>query len=276
MVPAYPREAMQQRICAALEAGATLGRLAARPGWPSRQTVYRWSLDDPDFARRLQAARGWRRGLGVQAGPVFDEALASAFLLRVRRGEAVRQLVREPGLPNRDRLNRWKRERPDFAAELEAAARFSQTLRPPAWARFDEAASDVIVARVASGLSLPRVLADPDLPGETAVRRWRAREPDFDKALRTAHRAGHRRRMSRRVKLTPDLFEHILERLVAGASLLQVSRDPRMPHYVTLMAWRRRDPEFARMVAWGRDQGGVMRALEGPRPARLGGGPAKP
>jgi hypothetical protein len=261
MGPAYPREAMQRQICAAVEAGARLRPLAERPGWPSRQTIHRWATENPDFARRLKDARAWRRGLitCAQAGPVFDEVLASAFLLRVRRGAAVRELVRESGQPNRDRLNRWKQERPDFAAELAASARFSHALRGPRWARFDEATSDVIIARVAAGTPLPQVLADPDLPGETAVRRWRARRPDFDKALRTAHLAGHRRRMAGRVKLTPELFEHILERLVAGASLLQVSRDPGMPHYVTLMAWRRRE-------------GGVMRALEGPRPARLCGG----
>lgn len=268
MVPAYPREAMQGRICAAVEAGATLDRLAGRPGWPSRQTVHRWTVGDPDFARRLAEARGQRRGLGVQAGPVFDEALASAFLLRVRRGEAVRDLVRAPGPPNRDRLNRWKRERPDFAVELEAAVRFSRELRDPSWARFDAAAADLIVARLAAGRSLPQVLADPDLPGETAVRRWRAREPDFDKALRTAQRAGHRRRMAGRAKLTPMLSDYILRRLTAGASLLEVSRAPGMPHYVTLMTWRRRDPEFARMVAWGREEGRIARALEGPAWAR--------
>jgi hypothetical protein len=271
MIPSYPREAMQARICAAVEAGATLKALAARPGWPSRQTVHRWSLDDPDFGRRLTEARGWRRGLRTEAGPVFDPALADAFLLRVRRGEPVRRLVREPGQPNRARLNRWKQERPDFAAQLAAAVRFSRQVRDPAWARFDEAASDRIVARVAAGAPLAQVLADPDLPGMTAVRRWRAREPDFDKALRTAHRAGHRRRMAQRGQLAPWLIDHVLARMTAGASLRQVSLDPGMPHYATLMAWRRRDVDFARMIAWARDEGRYARAMARP-PARLAAG----
>jgi hypothetical protein len=269
---AYPREAMQRRICAAVEAGATLRDLAGRPGWPSRQTVHRWSLEDPDFARRLKEAQGWRRGLRTEAGPVFDAALASALLLRVRRGEAVRALVLQPGMPNRDRLNRWKQERPDFAADLEAAVRFSREVSDLAWTRFDEAVSDRIVARVAAGVPLPQVLADPDLPGMTAVRRWRAREPDFDKALRTAHLAGHRRRMARRVRLTPKLIDHVLARMTAGASLRQVSFDRGMPHYVTLMAWQRRDPEFAGMIAWARDEGRFARAMEAPPPARLAAG----
>jgi hypothetical protein len=102
---------------------------------------------------------------------------------------------------------------------------------------------------------LPELLSDPALPGETAVRRWRRREPNFDRALRAAHRSGHRRRMAGRVALTKDLADEILELLVAGESLREASRAFGMPHYVTLMAWQRRDPEFARMVAWGREQG---------------------
>src|SRR5437868_513194 len=106
MTPACPRPTMQIRICEAVEKGATLRELAARPGWPSRMTVFRWAREDAGFAGRLAEARGLRRGVRTEAGPVFDPALAEAFLLRVRRGETVRRLVRTPGMPNRDRLNR--------------------------------------------------------------------------------------------------------------------------------------------------------------------------
>lgn len=257
MTPAYPREVMQRRICAAVEAGARLRGLAGTPGWPSRQTVHRWTLEDPEFARRLDDARAWRRGVLTQAqwDRRFDEALAQAFLLRVRRGEAVRALVRAEGMPSRARLDGWKRERPEFAAELVAAARFSRELRDRPWARFDEVVADKIILGVSKGTPLPELLGDPAMPGETAVRRWRRREPDFDKALRAAHRAGHRARMAGRVGLSPDLADEIVERLVAGMSLREASQAPGMPHYVTLMAWQRRDAEFARMVAWGREQG---------------------
>ena len=40
-----------------------------------------------------------------------------------------------------------------------------------------------------------------------------------------------------------------------GASLRQVAQDPGMPHYVTLMAWQRRDPDFAKMLDWARSEG---------------------
>src|SRR5262245_43234774 len=137
MVPAYPRATMMAAVCEALERGATLRALAGRPGWPSRQTVFRWAVEDPAFAARLAEARNQRRGLRVEARGGFDAGLAEALLLRVRRGEPVRRLVREPGMPNRERLTRWKAEQPDFAAALAQAARFSREVKDRAWARYD-------------------------------------------------------------------------------------------------------------------------------------------
>jgi hypothetical protein len=171
----------------------------------------------------------------------------------------VRRLVRTPGLPNRARLDRWKAERPDFAAALAEAARFSREVKDRAWARYDPAAAEAVIVRVNAGETMASVCADPDLPGETALRRWRAREPDFARALRAAQRAGHRARMAGRVKLTPELSEEILVRMAYGASLRQVAMAPGMPHYTTLMAWQRRDAGFARMVEMGRREGAVSR-----------------
>ena len=257
MVPAYPRATMMAAVCAALEAGATLRQIAARPGWPSRQTVHRWAVEDPTFAARLSEARNLRRGVRTQARGGFDPELAEAFLLRVRRGETVRRLVRTPGMPNRDRLDRWKAERPEFAAALAQAARFSREVKDSPWARYDPVAADAVIVRVNAGETMACVCADPDLPGETALRRWRAREPDFAKALRAAQRAGHRARMATRVKLTPELSEEILLRMAHGASLRQVAMAPGMPHYTTLMAWQRRDEGFAWLLEMGRREGAV-------------------
>lgn len=248
MTPAYPRATMMAAVCDALERGAVLREIAARPGWPSRQTLHRWSVADPAFAARLAEARNLRRGLRTEGRPGFDPAIAEAFLLRVRRGEPVRRLVRAPGMPNRERLTRWKAERPDFAAALAAAARFSREIRDRAWTRYDPAAAEAVIARVNAGEPMAQVCADPDLPGETALRRWRAREPDFARALAAAQRAGHRRRMAGRRRLTPILRTAIVARLSNGESLRQVSMAPGMPHYTTLMAWRRTDPAFALLL----------------------------
>ena len=262
MVPAYPRKEMMVRVCEAVEKGWRLEQLAQRPGWPSRQTIYRWTLADPAFAQRLKYAREWRHGLKVSAtaGPVFDPERAEAFLLEVKRGHAVRDLVRRPEWPNRDRLNRWKSERPDFAAALVEAARLAHRMRLRRWEFYDEAVADQIIRRVASGETMAEIEAARGLPDKVNIRRWKRLRPDFAKALRLAQRGGHIRRSAK--PCPPALFDHILTRMVTGASLRQVAQAPGIPHYVTLMAWQRRDPEFARMLAWAREEGRWARGAE--------------
>lgn len=264
MAAAYPRAEMMVRICEAVEKGWRLHQLEQRPGWPSRQTIYRWTLADPAFAQRLQYAREWRHGLRVSAtaGPVFDPERAEAFLMEVRRGHAVRDLVRRPEWPNRDRFNRWKSERPEFVAALAEAVALAARMRLRKWEFYEEAIADEIIARAASGETMAEIEAAKGLPGKVDIRRWKRLRPDFAKALRLAQRGGQMRRSARPSRLTPALFDHILTQMTSGASLRQVAQAPAMPHYVTLMAWQRRDPEFARMLAWAREEGRWARGAE--------------
>lgn len=264
MAAAYPRKEMMARICEAVEKGWRLEQLEKRPGFPSRQTIYRWTLADPAFAQRLKYAREWRYGLKVSAtaGPVFDPERAEAFLMEVRRGHAVRDLVRRPEWPNRDRFNRWKSERPEFVAALAEAVALAARMRPRKWEFYDEAIADQIIQRVASGETMAEIAAAKGLPGKVDIRRWKRLRPDFAKALRLAQLGGQMRRSARPARLTQTLFDHILTEMTSGASLRQVAQAPGMPHYVTLMAWQRRDPEFARMLAWAREEGRWARGAE--------------
>lgn len=244
MRPAYPRAETERRICEAVEAGVSLDDLASRPGFPSRLTMWRWMQASPEFAQRLNAARHWRdvgKAEARIAAGAFSAPLAEAFLLRVRRGEAVRDLVRQPGQPNRDLLNAWKRQRPDFARDLEAAIGFARELRPRRWERYDEAVADQVIVRLSRGEYLRALLADPALPSEKALRRWRRIWPEFDHAVAMARLAGLRARGRRRRKLTPELEAELIERILAGASLHAIAKLPHMPHHVTLYGWLRRD-----------------------------------
>ena len=264
MVPAYPRAEMMVRICEAVEKGWRLEQLEKRPGFPSRSTIHRWTLEDEAFAQRLIYARQWRYGLKVSAtaGPVFDPERAEAFLLAVRRGGTIVKLVRRPEWPDRKRLNRWKRERPDFAAALAAAALAARKTGPRKWARYDEDVADEIIRRVAFGEFVRDIETDRSLPGRIDLARWKRMRPDFAEALRVAKLNGqyHRSRQPRR--LTPELFDHILTRMVAGACLREVARDEGMPSYATLMAWKRQGPDFAKMLAWAREEGRWARGLD--------------
>jgi hypothetical protein len=259
---------MERRICEAIEAGATLNDLEARPGFPSRMTVSRWARADPDFAQRLGAARFWRRAGRAEArvaAAAFSPQLAEAFLLRVRRGEAVRDLVRRPGQPNRELLNAWKRQRPDFARDLEAAIRFARELRPKSWERYDEAVADQVIVRLSRGEHLRRLVADPVMPSEAAVRRWGRINPEFARAVKLAQLAGLRVRGRRRGKLTPELEARIIKRILAGASLHAIAKLPGIPHHVTLYGYMRRDRGFrarVRAAERARDDMLMDRALE--------------
>lgn len=264
MVPAYPRKEMMVRVCEAVEKGARLDQLDKRPGFPCRQTIRRWAKEDEGFANRLMYARWWRRGMEVSAtaGPVFDAERAEAFLLAVRRGGTIVRLVRRPEWPDRVRLNRWKSERPDFAAALAAAALAARKTGPRKWARYDEDVADEIIRRVAFGAFVADIEADRSLPGRIDLARWKRLRPDFAEAMRIAKLNGQFHRSRRPRRLTPELFDHILTRMTGGATLLEVSRDRGLPSYGTLMAWQRQGPEFARMVAWAREMGRETRAAE--------------
>jgi hypothetical protein len=256
---AYARAEMQAQVLARLEAGYTHTALAALHGYPSRATIHRWAREEPAFARRLAEARAWGRSLRRQAalsGRTYDEARAQALLLRVRRGERVVALTRTPGQPNREALDAWKRQRPDFAQALAEAVRFSRQERSRPWP-YDEAVADRLILRVIKGERLREVMKDPSMPGRTAIRRWRRLEPAFAGALKAAVRTGYRRRATPRPSLcTPQLAEAIAAHVLAGGSLFSASRAPGMPHYMTLYHWRRRRPDFTRAIVaaeWARD-----------------------
>ena len=251
--PAYPRAAIQALVLARLQSGMSHTAVASLPGYPSRQTVHRWARADPVFALNLAQVGAWglgeRRGQAIAAAG-YDASRAEAFLLAVRRGTAVRALVRLPDEPNRQRLDAWKRQRPDFAQALTDAASFAREHPRRAWARFDQAVADQVVVRVSKGETIPQVATDPALPGETALRRWRRRWPDFDTVLKIAKGAGHRRRMRQRCTCTPRLTKAIAHHIVLGGSLRSAATAvPGAPHHVTLYGWVRRRPEFAAEMA---------------------------
>ena len=250
---AYPRAQMQAQVLAAVERGMTQATMASLPGYPHRQTIHRWAKADPIFAQNLAYARAWaageRRGRTI-AAQGYDPVRAEALLLAVRRGAAVRDLVRMPEWPNRDRLNAWKRERPEFAQAILAAARFAREERDRAWAKFDQAVAGKVLLRVSKGETVPQVSRDPQMPGETALRRWRRRRPDFDTVLKIAKLAGHRRRMRGRCACTPELTEAIAIHIIHGGSLRSAAQTvPGAPHHVTLYGWVRRRPDFAAEMA---------------------------
>lgn len=247
------RPATEQRICELIERGWTLKALQGQPGFPSRQTMWRWRRESPVFALALRQARDARRGVALERWQrPFDAARAEALLERVRQGEALKDLLRGPPFPRRRTLDHWKKLRPDFAQALAAAV--GDPARPrKAWTRpYDEAVADRIICRLSAGGRLSEVLREPGMPGVHVLARWRQARPDSDHAVRMGFLAGRRRR---RRALPPELAAKICRRLEKGATLDSLGKD--MPHRVTLQRWMRQDAALAQQVrtaGWLRDQ----------------------
>jgi hypothetical protein len=257
--------AVQAAVLAKVERGWTDAMIGADPGSPAPQTLYRWARADPDgFGLRLREARRWGKVLrheGRAPSWAFHELKALAFLERVRSGEAVRNLVREAGQPYRRMLNSWKRQRPDFAADLAEAARVGRRARPGRWERFDPAEADRILLAVMRGATMPQALAGRGTPGQAAIRSWKRQQPDWAAALRKAQSAGYRRRHASaeaagtgRGRCTPDLMARVEDHILHGGSLRSASLTlPGSPHYGTLYGWMARKPHFAAMVEQARE-----------------------
>lgn len=256
MAPPFPRSrhAMISDVCDRLRSGYTLAQAAALPGYPSRRTVYRWGLTDPDVFAELARAREGRRGqrwqVRLERG-VFDAERAERFLVRVRLGDAVRKLVRQPPWPSRAVLNRWKHEQPAFAQALDAAVLYARATRSDRW-RFNPAVADELMVRLLRGETLPQLMADPRMPGREILRRWRRRNRFFDLSMRSALLARHRRRMRGRCGCTPEIVDMVGDLILDGETLHSLSGRHGLPHHVTLYGWMRTRPDFARAVTAAR------------------------
>jgi hypothetical protein len=256
---AYPHRAhLKLDILARVAAGERLkAEVCAAPDMPDYVTVYLWGRADPAFAAELREARrvgDWRRRSS------FDEARAKVVIARLAAGETLRQVVADPAMPSRRTLAHWRACQASFAEALHQvkglraeAWRFRNQGR---WRVFDPALADRILARVVQGGALPKVLAsDPALPSPKVLARWRRENREFDRLLTGAMVIGGRvrRRVKRRSpRCTEALIETIMQRIIYGASLASLGREPHMPSASTLRAWKRRDPEFARALAIAR------------------------
>lgn len=242
------REAFLARVAA----GARPSAVAGRDGMPDLSTVNGWARRDPLFAaayERAKSAGQWRR-----EGCVAPAA-GTEILRRLAEGEAIREILKRPGMPSRETYRRWRRMDGEFAAEVARINRSNRedlrgVLARRRWRGFERAVADKVIVRVSQGVSLGR-LAGLGLPGPRVVARWRKADESFDAGLRAALRVGQR--VQRRGRLcTPELVDAIFETVCAGASLAEVARAPGMPSRGTLYAWMRTRREFRDAIGWAR------------------------
>ena len=138
-----------------------------------------WNMpgDEPDAplgppgppAAAGRTARPWRR---------FTEALATVICQRVAAGESLSAICRDPGMPCREAVRAWRRDRPGFAAQVVQAQYDGRSLSGREGS-YCPHVGGLICDRLALGMSLRQACALEGMPGETTVYGWLRRHPDF-------------------------------------------------------------------------------------------------
>ena len=160
--------------------GAALKDLVKRPEGPRRLLLNRWRRERPDFDAALkEAVRSARCFHGRRKGWPYDGAVADRIILRVMRGETLPQLMRDPGLPGKDALARWRRRHPEFAGALKVASRSGFRVRARARRRTPELLA-AIVAHIERGGSVrSAAMTVPGAPDVSNLRAWLKTDPGF-------------------------------------------------------------------------------------------------
>jgi hypothetical protein len=129
-------------------------------------------------------------GRPAGGGPVrgyvpFSAALGRAICLRVMAGESQVAICAEAGMPSRNSLARWARERPAFGRILARARALGGRLGTGTTSYCPVVAQE-IAARVSEGEFLTHVCRDPAMPSVATVNYWRRQNPEFAAAMRVA------------------------------------------------------------------------------------------
>jgi hypothetical protein len=250
--PSHPEPyRLKAELVVRVAAGETLAAVCATPGHPSYASIYAWARRDPAFAADLALAR--TRGAQRRRW-TFHEPTAQALLTRLRAGEPITAILRDPAMPSRRVYAHWRATQGHFAEEVHRLNALKSEEKGRSRRRryrpFDEALADRLLVRVSQGAPLEQTLhADPELPGRVVLARWRWERPDYDRALKTAILVGQRVRGRAAVRCTPKLTARVTRRLAGGETFAAIGRTPGMPSANTLNLWRRRRSEFAAAIA---------------------------
>ncbi|MGH6964588.1 MAG: hypothetical protein ACREE0_08880 [Phenylobacterium sp.] len=170
-----------------LASGEPLQSILRDPAMPRLSTLRDWRAQQGEFGAeyahlirvyKRQRLEAWRRR--VQ----WNAALADRVLAMVGRGHSYRKLhVIDPSLPGRWVIDRWRRERPDFNADLKVNMAAGRRGRVPARIA---AALDRLCAGIVQGGSFSSLGGRDGLPTKVTLYKWAARSPDFARDIAQA------------------------------------------------------------------------------------------
>jgi hypothetical protein len=113
----------------------------------------------------------------------YDEDLAQRVLDRIAAGELLRDLWRDPAMPTRGDLKRWRQADPSFEDQLRAVVNRARARR---MTTYDADVADEICEGLCEGLSLRQICADPAMPSLTTVYLWLHERVEFRRNIANA------------------------------------------------------------------------------------------
>jgi transposase-like protein len=138
----------------------------------------------------------------------FDPAAAEAVLARVKAGESVRAICRDPGLPSAHTIYRWARRNAAFGEQFEEARYEARETR--AWRAeqrrlgrwrtvkrkvrggpaglWSQKLADRVCFGLLEGVSLATVCRRRGMPAPATVYKWRRERPEFARDYQLARR----------------------------------------------------------------------------------------
>lgn len=172
--------------------GETIAQILRDPKMPSHRVLAYWRATDPAFNEALFHAQAGRvsqrqcRWRAARPPRAFDPKAAERVLIALVRGARLKDMPRcDPSLPGRSLIARWRREEPEFDAEVRAALRHG-------WARDGTAArrcarlTETIVRAIVDGASLHSLSRRPGMPCSATLYRWVRERPAFAREVAAA------------------------------------------------------------------------------------------
>jgi len=177
--------AKAEAFLARYRTGEPIHRILADPAMPSRPVLDYWRATQALFAEEVHRLKGVHepnrlRGLRrVKTPTPWDADVADRILVRLVRGEGLKAMLdTDPTLPGLGVVARWRREQPEFDAELRAAIRIGRRRHGPAAGRCARL-TETIISRIAEGASLCSLGKEPDMPCRETLYRWVRERLDF-------------------------------------------------------------------------------------------------
>lgn len=134
-------------------------------------------MTSDDASERPEGLRGYVR---------FSAKLARAICERIAAGETQLSICADPGMPSRNTLRRWARERSDFAKIFERAKAFGNRTGMGRPSTYCLATAHEIAVRVSEGETLTAISKDPAMPSMGTIFYWRKSNAEFAEALKQA------------------------------------------------------------------------------------------